>query len=175
MFDRYTTGPEHQRPEEGTALTFDQPIVRLSGLSNAGRRPAPVGILRYAEENRVPRQTRRARMQTAGRKRTTPLIPRHLLDRSGPATLEPPSSDDVDLETLETAPEMASAPLIERKPAPAPPSAFIRRATVEKPAAASPARLASTDYGYVVGELKRIFLTAAIIVVLLIVVALLRR
>ncbi len=123
----------------------------------------------------MPRQTRRARIQTGGRKRSTPLIPRHLLERSGAATLEPPTGDDVAFETLEAAPEMASAPMIERTPAPAPPSTFMRRAMAEKPAAASPARLASTDYGYVVGELKRIFLTAAVIVVLLIVVALLRR
>ena len=36
------------------------------------------------------------------------------------------------------------------------------------------ARLAATDYGYVIGELKRIFITAAIIVILLVVIAVLR-
>jgi hypothetical protein len=102
-------------------------------------------------------------MQTGGRKRTTPLIPRHLLERSGP-------------DTLQAAPDMASAPMIDRSPAPpAAPSTFIKRAQAEKLASASPVRLASTDYGYVVGELKRIFITAAVIVALLIVVTLLRR
>ncbi len=142
----------------------------------------------------MPRQTRRARLQPGARKRTTPLIPRHLLERAGPATLEPSEraepkengeSEAGALEELEAAPQMAAAPRIERGFVPPvalpttpakPASGFSRRAQpVEKSGVSLAARLASTDYGYVVGELKRIFITAAVIVILLVVVTLLRR
>ena len=130
----------------------------------------------------MPRQSRRVRTQSTGRKRTTPIIPRHLLEGARPATLEPPAtevSEDMVVEELETAPAMAASPRIDRNPAPAPRpeprSGFVRAGSVAaKESTPVSARLAATDYGYVIGELKRIFITAAIIVILLVVIAVLR-
>ena len=128
----------------------------------------------------MPRQSRRVRTQSTGRKRTTPIIPRHLLEGVRPATLQPPAidvSDDMVVEELETAPAMAASPRIERNPAPRPEprSGFVRAGSIAaKESTPISARLAATDYGYVIGELKRIFITAAIIVILLVVVAVLR-
>lgn len=54
-------------------------------------------------------------------------------------------------------------------------SAVRPAATTRGGATVDVARRLVTDYGYVIGELKRIFITAAIVVVALIVIALLRR
>ncbi len=128
----------------------------------------------------MPRQTRRSRNQApALRKRQQPAVPAHFYRRSPAPTLEPaPGSEeqagapDLDSAALANAPEAQPV----ATPAPVQPlSAGVRpRPTAPRQPAATP-RVAVTDYGYVIGELTRIFTTAAIIVVLLIIVAILRR
>ncbi len=128
----------------------------------------------------MPRQSRRARLQSGARKRE-PNIPRHLLERANSATLEPPSIDATG--TVVDLPAAAAAP----SPAPQPERSYRELSSVaarfgglEKtaPAIGKPApaanKWATTDYGYVVGELKRIFITALIIIVFLIAVALIK-
>ncbi|MHB8575821.1 MAG: hypothetical protein ACYDCQ_10890 [Dehalococcoidia bacterium] len=132
----------------------------------------------------MPRSTRRSRTQGTGqRKRPEPNIPHHLIRHGGPATLEPLEAGDVSVQESDlVAP--ADAPRVDRSflsatSTPAPPP----RAPVGSPRAATPARApaaetprrAATDYGYVIGELKRIFITALVVIVALIVITLLRR
>jgi hypothetical protein len=124
----------------------------------------------------LPRQTRRARNQTTGtRKRSEPAIPRHFYQTAPTAPVQEPSLD-VDDATEE--PDVDSS-VIARA---ATPTRFATQVATAPVARARPAasagvasRLASTDYGYVVGELKRIFITAAIVVAMLLVVALVKR
>lgn len=133
----------------------------------------------------MPRQSRRARTQSGARKRE-PNIPRHLLERAKSATLEPPvpvidaAPDEVELPSDVAAATVAPALHTERPYRDASPvAARFGGAERTAPAIGRPAPAASkwatTDYGYVVGELKRIFLTALIVIVFLIVVALLKR
>lgn len=125
----------------------------------------------------MPRQTRRARSQaSAQRKGAEPVVPRHFYRREPAAAVEAPAEPDRESEAAGSALESDPAYLRPAEPArlataaPRPAPRGIARAAV-----ASKERLASTDYGYVVGELKRIFLTAALIIAFLIVVALIKR
>jgi len=129
----------------------------------------------------LPRQSRRARMQHPGaRKRTEPAIPRHLYESSTRTLTEPAESPSVREDDFAVEPERPETPVrLNRFRAPATPAARsnapVTGVFANRTQAPVAARLASTDYGYVVGELKRIFITALIIVILLVVVALLRR
>ncbi|HZU78033.1 MAG TPA: hypothetical protein VFA70_14800 [Dehalococcoidia bacterium] len=124
-------------------------------------------------------------MQATGRKRTEPLAPRHPHLRTAPLVLEP---EERSLATEEAArpvqaaaqPEAEAERRFTARSMPAPTSNPFRRPSaaataLREAASASATKIVTTDYGYVVGELKRIFLTAAVIILLLIVVALLRR
>lgn len=129
----------------------------------------------------MPRQSRRARTQSGARKRE-PNIPRHLMERSGSATLEPPPIDLGDglhvvdeVDSAEPAPDLTAArPGRDRSDVAARLGGPAKTApTIGKPVPTA-SKWATTDYGYVVGELKRIFLTALLVIVFLIVVALIK-
>jgi hypothetical protein len=123
-------------------------------------------------------------MQSAGRKRSEPLGPRHphLRSAQAPLMLEPEQEQAaVDLDTAQTVYVAPAAP-VERRFTAQPsvssaPNPFRRPSAAAQARESTPvaSRLTTTDYGYVVGELKRIFITAAVVVLLLIVVALLKR
>ena len=121
------------------------------------------------------RQTRRSRTGSA-RRRSEPSLPLHLYQRHEPAeedAREIARDDAADASVL-----TLDAPL---ETPPAPPTTAVRShavPVVPPKAAAAPranraagARLAFTDYGYVIPELKRIFAVAATVVVLLIIIA----
>ena len=106
------------------------------------------------------------------------MVPRHFYRREPAAADAAPAEPELVSQETDAAPEGPSPYLRPTDPA-RPPSGSPRPAPaargVARAALASKERLASTDYGYVVGELKRIFATAALIVVLLVVVALIKR
>jgi len=126
----------------------------------------------------LPRQTRRTRNQAPSlRKGQQPAVPAHFYRRTPTPTVEPaPGGDalagepDVDSALgAQNAPARSAGAGPEPRGAAAPPrgrGAALQQSTRE--------RLSHTDYGYVIGELKRIFTTAALIVLLLIVIAILR-
>ena len=96
--------------------------------------------------------------------------------RGGPATLEPEDAalpvQDSDNVPATEAPRVDRSFMASRAANAASPA---RPAAATRPGAPiDAARRLVTDYGYVIGELQRIFITAAIIVVALIVIALLR-
>ncbi|HZQ34407.1 MAG TPA: hypothetical protein VFD32_00630 [Dehalococcoidia bacterium] len=124
----------------------------------------------------MPRQTRRSRNQAPTlRKGQQPAVPAHFYRRTPAPTLEPEPGSE----------QQAGAPDIDSAALPAEPEAAVHAASSPAPAAgmrsrpvsarqpAAP-RIAVTDYGYVIGEVTRIFTIAAIIIVLLIVIAILR-
>jgi hypothetical protein len=128
----------------------------------------------------VPRQSRRSRIQSTGRKRSEPLAPRHPHLRSSPMVLDA-EDQALEIDEEETAQSVYVAPVVERRftaPAvPSVPNPFRRpsAAALAREGAVAPSKLTSTDYGYVVGELKRIFITAAVVILMLVVVALIKR
>jgi hypothetical protein len=129
----------------------------------------------------VARQSRRARLQSGARKRE-PNIPRHLLERVNATTLDTPVIDATE-NVAEIPPEVAAAtepaPILERKyrdltPVAARMGGVAKTApAIGKPAPAA-SKWATTDYGYIVDDLKHIFIAAGIIIVFLVVVALIK-
>ena len=123
------------------------------------------------------RQTRRSRTGSA-RRRSEPSLPLHLYQRHDPT--EEDAREIAREDAAESTVLTLDAPL-EAPPAPQPVAARSHAVPVvpqRQPAAApqrersvAGARLAFTDYGYVIPELKRIFAVAATVVVLLIIVA----
>ena len=119
----------------------------------------------------MPRQTRRTRNQAPTlRKGQQPAVPAHFYRRTPAPTLEPPpggeeqaGAPDIDSAALAPAPEPAMAR--GQTPAPTPiANTGPRGRSAARLAAAAP-RIAVTDYGYVIGEITRIFTTAGIIIV----------
>lgn len=129
----------------------------------------------------MPRQSRRARTQAGARKRSDAIAPRHPHLRTSPLLLEP---EEETPDTVERELAATDEPLVpirqERRftamqPTQSGDNPFRRpSAAAEARRTASEAiesRVAMTDYGYVIGELKRIFITAGVVVLLLAVVA----
>jgi len=127
----------------------------------------------------LPRQTRRSRNQAPSlRKGQQPAVPAHFYRRTPAPTLEPPpgSEEQAGEPDLDSAAlDRPAAPSSRALAAPGAPAATAGpRGRTAARAEAARERLSHTDYGYVIGEVKRIFVTAAIIIVLLIVIAILR-
>jgi hypothetical protein len=94
----------------------------------------------------------------------------------GPATLEPPTAT----EAVEGQPDIDSSllaptePVVEEQPRYTAKRTVLTARTATAPAKEPASKWATTDYGYVVGELKRIFVTALIVIAFLIIVAILK-
>lgn len=126
------------------------------------------------------RQSRRDRTTT--RRRTQPALPHHLYERRDAEDDAPTqhesepdtSATEATTLTLEAVPPPPTAP-VQRGGAPAPVVPAVRRGSSVRDRVATTTRLAVTDYGYVLPELKRIFAVAAVVVVLLIIIAIVHR